>query len=371
VNVLVTGAAGFVGKHLVEALKRREGVKVHAMDRSWSQADFQKALVSADFIFHLAGVNRPPSEQEFQRGNVGFTQDFCRLISSLDLRPVIVFTSSIQAALDNAYGRSKKAAEDALISHIGASGGALLVFRLKNIFGKWCRPNYNSVTATFCYNIARDRPIEISDENREIDLVHIDDVVSSLVSALDNPPSLGKTEFRDVPLSHKITLGDLARLIREFRESRKSLLTPDFSNDFVRKLYGAYLSYLQPSDFAYPLLQKADPRGALAEFVKSPHFGQVFISKTEPGVTRGNHYHNTKAEKFLVVEGEGIVRFRQIGGTDILEYRVSGNDFKVVDIPPGYTHSIENIGPREMVTIFWASEIFDPARPDTYFAPVK
>jgi len=370
-NILVTGASGFVGKHIVEALRRREGVKVDAMDRTWSPQDFQKAVASADAIFHLAGVNRPPSEEQFHSGNAGFTDDICRMLTRLERRPLIVFTSSIQAALDNSYGRSKKAAEDTLIAYSEKSGAPLAIFRLKNVFGKWCRPNYNSVTATFCYNIARDLSIQISDESRELDLVYIDDVVAALVAVLDNAPSFGKPEFRDIAISYKITLGDLARRIRGFRESRKSLIVPDLSDDLVRKLYATYLSFLDGNAFAYELDQKSDPRGVLAEFVKSPTFGQIFVSRTNPGVTRGNHYHHTKTEKFLVVEGDGIIRFRQINGTEIVEYRVSGKDFKVVDIPPGYTHSIENVGIGEMITLFWACEIFDPVRPDTYFVPVK
>jgi UDP-2-acetamido-2,6-beta-L-arabino-hexul-4-ose reductase len=371
VNILVTGAGGFIGRHVVEALKRREALLVQTMDRTWSAADLEKGLMAADFIFHIAGINRPPAPEEFQKGNAGFTEELCQTLERLGRNTTIVFTSSIQAAAENPYGKSKKAAEETLARYAKKTGAGLVIFRLKNVFGKWCRPNYNSVTATFCHNIARDLPIQISDESRELDLVYIDDVVAALLSVLDNRPPKGQTEVREVKESFKITLGALAAKIRSFRESRKTLRVPDFADDFNRKLYATYLSYLEQNAFSYSLEQKSDPRGTLAEFVKSENSGQIFVSRTKPGIVRGNHYHHTKTEKFLVVEGEAIIRFRQISGVDIIEYRVSGNDFKVVDIPPGYTHSIENVGSGEMVTLFWASQIFDPVRPDTIYLNVK
>jgi len=370
VKALVTGAGGFIGRHMVEALRRRDGVEVLAMDRSWSAADFEKALGSADCIFHIAGVNRPPTPDEFAKGNAGLTEEMIATLGRLGRTPPIIFTSSIQAAADNPYGKSKKGAEEALEQYARA-GGTAVIFRLKNVFGKWCRPNYNSVTATFCHNIARDLPVQISDESRELELVYIDDVVAGLLSALDEPGRTGAVEHREVTKAHKTTLGELAGRIRSFRESRKTLLVPNLGDDFNRKLYATYLSYLEPDSFAYPLDQKTDPRGVLAEFVKSPGAGQIFVSRTKPGIVRGNHYHHTKTEKFLVMEGDAVIRFRQISGPEVLEYRVSGKDFKVVDIPPGYTHSIENVGTGEMVTLFWACEIFDPARPDTVFLNVK
>lgn len=370
-NIVVTGSGGFIGRHMMEALRRREGTHVIGIDRSATPTEVEKALSTADFVFHIAGVNRPPTPDEFQKGNAGFTEEIVRTLDRLGRKPTIIFTSSIQAAADNPYGLSKKAAEDALVAYAKKSGAGVAIFRLKNVFGKWCRPNYNSVTATFCHNIAHDLPIQISDESRELDLVYIDDVVADLLSVLANPPSPGNAEFREVGVSYKVTLGDLAGRIRSFRESRKTLLVPNLGDDFNRKLYATYLSYLEKNEFGYSLDQKTDPRGTLAEFVKSPASGQIFVSRTKPGIVRGNHYHHTKTEKFLVVEGEGIIRFRPIDGTEIIEYRVSGNEFKVVDIPPGYTHSIENVGPGEMVTLFWACEIFDPARPDTVFLKVN
>ncbi len=243
-----------------------------------------------------------------------------------------------------------------------------MVFRLTNVFGKWCRPNYNSVVATFAHNIARNLPISINDPVRELELVYIDDVVAAMLATIDAAPE-GVSEGK-VSCVHRVTLGALANQLQVFHASRSTLVLPSFEVDFVKKLYATYLSYLEPDRFAYSLEQKTDQRGSLAEFLKSRQFGQLFVSRTKPGVTRGNHYHHTKTEKFLVVEGRAIVRFRHIEGGHVIEHAVSGSEFRVVDIPPGYTHSIENVGAGELVTLFWASEIFDPQRPDTVMMPV-
>jgi UDP-2-acetamido-2,6-beta-L-arabino-hexul-4-ose reductase len=268
-------------------------------------------------------------------------------------------------AHDRHFVINSSRAEVALAEWVGRSGGRIIVFRLRNVFGKWCRPNYNSVTATFCHNIAHDLPIAISDPKRELELVYIDDVVAAFVGCLDDAAASGY-EQRDVKTSYRVTLGELAGKIRSFRESRRSLVLPSFDDEFSRRLYATFLSYLDGSDFSYRLEQRSDARGSLAEFIKQSHFGQVFVSRTKPGFTRGNHFHHTKTEKFLVVEGEAIIRFRQILSGEIIEHRVCGQDFKVVDIPPGYAHSIENVGTTELVTLFWASEIFDPTKLDTY-----
>lgn len=368
--VLVTGSAGFVGKHLMEALGRRPGVQAIGYDLGSIPAVLEEGLARADVVFHLAGVNRPQNPDEFRTGNAGVTEALCSRLQALGRKPLVVFASSIQAALDNPYGLSKRQAEDALAQWAKSTGASVVIFRLRNVFGKWCRPNYNSVTATFCHNIAHDMPIEISDPNRELELVYIDDVVAGFLAVLDQPPRAGACENREIPKFHKTSLGTLAAQIQSFRESRKSLLLPAFDDELTRRLYATYLSYLDGPDFAYHLDQKTDPRGSLAEFVKSPGAGQIFVSRTFPGITRGNHYHHTKTEKFLVVEGEAVIRLRQINRAEVIEHRVSGREFKVVDIPPGYTHSIENIGGTEMVVLFWASEIFDPATPDTCFKEV-
>lgn len=368
-TVLVTGAGGFIGRNLCDALRRINGIVVIETDRRTPAIALDDGLRDADVVYHLAGINRPQDQAEFQVGNTDLTAAICDRLKSSSKRPVVIMTSSIQAELDNPYGRSKRAAEQVLEQWANSGHGRGVVFRLKNVFGKWCRPNYNSVTATFCHNVAHGLPISISDEKRELDLVYIDDVVEALLRCLDLP-SESRYEFREVDVSHRIGLGALAAKIRSFRNSRSSLELPSFEDDFTRKLYATYLSYLEGPDFAYSLDQKVDPRGSLAEFMKSKTFGQIFVSRTKPGITRGNHFHHTKTEKFLVVEGEALIRFRRVGTTEVIEHRVSGHEFRVVDIPPGYLHSIENVGAGELVTLFWACEIFDPARPDCIFESV-
>ena len=284
------------------------------------------------------------------------------------VRPVIVLSSSYQAAQDNPYGRSKLAAEQALEDYVARTGTPAVIYRLPGVFGKWCRPNYNSVVATFCHNIARDLPITISDPARVVELVYVDDVVAQFMTHLENrPPGVTRGEVRP---TFSASLGELADRIRALRAMRQTLEVADASDPFTRRLLGTFTSYLPPTDLAYPLEQRTDPRGTLAELLKSPHFGQMFVSRTHPGVTRGNHYHDLKVEKFCVLEGEAVIRFRPILGDEVTEHRVSGTDFKVVDIPPGMTHSIENVGTTEMIVLFWASEILDREHPDTYFSEV-
>ncbi len=362
-KVLITGSAGFIGKHLVDAFRRHGDCRVIEYDVETPTEVLALGLREAEAVFHLAGVNRPRQVEEFHRGNAGLTEEMCRSLEGLGRRPVFVLASSIQAALDNPYGRSKAAAEAALADWSARTGARAVIFRLKNVFGKWCRPNYNSVTATFCHNLAHDLPITISDPQAALELVYIDDVVAAFLACLEEPGAAG-LERREVATSYRVTLGELATRIRSFRESRRSLVLPSFGDEFTRRLYATYLSYLDPADFAYDLVRREDARGALAEFMKSSQFGQIFVSRTKPGITRGNHYHHTKTEKFLVVEGRAAVRLRQIFGPDVIEHVVDGRECRVIDIPPGYAHSIENIGTNELVTIFWASEIFDPGVPD-------
>ncbi len=369
-NILVTGSNGFIGRNLMAVIGGREDVCVFPFDVDHPPEDLERGLRSADLIFHLAGVNRPKTEEEFLAGNVDLTRQISSGILALGRSIPIVFSSSVQAALDNPYGLSKRRAEETLEDYAEESKAHVVIYRLKNVFGKWCRPDYNSVVATFCHHIAHDEPIVISDENREVELVYIDDVVRSFVQEIEGMQGRKATEYREIVPVYKVTLGKLAELIRSFRELRRTLYMPDFGDRFTRILYGTFVSYLDPKDLVYGLDQKRDPRGSLAEFIKSPSAGQVFASRTRPGVTRGNHYHHTKAEKFLVVEGEAIIRFKHIRGGPIVEYRVRGEDFRVVDIPPGYTHSIENVGQCDLVTLFWADELFDSAQPDTYFMPV-
>jgi UDP-2-acetamido-2,6-beta-L-arabino-hexul-4-ose reductase len=280
---------------------------------------------------------------------------------------MIVMSSSVQAAFENPYGISKRRAEDALHEFAAQTGAPTRIYRLKNVFGKWSRPNYNSVVATFCHNIANDLPIQISDPDCPLDLVYVDDVVKAFLAEI--PISAEAGNHQNIP-SFKLTLSDLAGRVQWFHDMRANLLTPDFSVRFNQQLYATYLSYLPDDGFLQQLDIKSDQRGGLAEFIKSKHFGQIFVSRTKPGVTRGNHYHHTKIEKFLVVEGNAIIRMRQIESLETVEFRVRGEAFQVIDIPPGYTHSIENTGEGDMVTLFWASEIFSPDCADTYFLPV-
>ncbi len=363
-TVLVTGAKGFVGKNLGAALRRQEQVVLYEYDLGNSPEELRQALTTAEIVFHLAGVNRPKEITEYQTGNVGFTAELCSILRGLKRAPKIVFTSSIQAELDNPYGISKREAEDALRDYATVAGAEVAVYRLKNLFGKWCKPNYNAVTATFCYNLAHDLPIAISDPAREMELTYVDDVVSAFLTEL--VPNVPGFRYAKPLVSYQITLGKLAETIRSFRQMRSNLQVPDFSQPFIRALYATYTSYLDQADFGYQLVAKADQRGNLAEFIKAPGIGQIFVSRTHPGITRGNHYHHTKAEKFLVLQGEAVIRLRHILETQVVEYRVRGEDYRVVDIPPGYTHSIQNVGDAEVVTLFWADQVFDPNQPDTY-----
>ena len=366
-KVLVTGSNGFIGKNLCVALSSRHDIEFFGYEGDSPREDLEKALGQVDILFHLAGVNRPQRVEDFEIGNAGFTRDICFSLISQGRSPKIILSSSIQAALENPYGRSKRGAEEAVRSYCQKTGATGVIYRLKNIFGKWCRPNYNSVTATFCQNIAHNLPIQISDPQNVLDLTYIDDVVEAFLAELAGAGTEpGGFRFAEPLPSHQITLGELARLIQSFHDHRQTLLLPDLSNRFIQALYATYLSYLEPGDFAYSLDIKQDNRGALAEFIKAPTSGQIFISRTRPGITRGDHYHDTKTEKFLVLEGEAVISLRAIGSSQVVEFTVQGNEFRVVDIPPGYAHTITNVGNGELVTLFWASQVFDPAHPDTY-----
>jgi UDP-2-acetamido-2,6-beta-L-arabino-hexul-4-ose reductase len=367
-KVLVSGSNGFVGRNLISHLKRRDEITINRYDLGNAKVDLFNDLAQADLIFHLAGVNRPKNLTEFITGNAEFTEDICNFLKENGRAPKIIFSSSIQVGLDNPYAYSKQQAEEALIRYSEATGAECVVYRLKHLFGKWCRPNYNSVTATFCYNIAHSLPIQISDEFHEIELTYIDDVMAAFINEL-YAKSPGFRFAESLP-SHRISLGELAQTIRSFRDIRDSLHLPNFSQAFFRALYATYLSYLDETDFVYDLENLIDQRGSLAEFIKAPFLGQLFVSRTKPGITRGDHYHHTKTEKFLVVQGKAVIRFRHIESDQIIEYHANGEFFQVVDIPPGYTHSIENIGENDLVTLFWVSEMFDSERPDTFFDPV-
>jgi UDP-2-acetamido-2,6-beta-L-arabino-hexul-4-ose reductase len=379
-NILITGAKGFIGKNLIAELNNiKEGkAKTYRLTSDLTLFEFDTdtdpALLDgfskeANFVFHLAGVNRPKDQTEFMEGNFGFTSLLLDTLKKHGNNCPVMLSSSIQAELDNPYGVSKKAGED-LLFHYGKEVGAdVLIYRFPNVFGKWCRPNYNSAVATFCNNIANDLPIQVNNRSANMTLVYIDDVAKELISALEGKPNrVG--EFCMVPVEHKITLGEIVDLIYSFKESRGSLQIADLSDEFTKKLYSTYLSYLPVDGFSYPLKMNVDERGSFTEFLKSPDRGQVSINISKPGITKGQHWHHTKNEKFLVVSGKGVIRFRKIDEEKVYEYFVSGDKLEVVDIPVGYTHNIENLGETDMVTVMWVNEVFDPEHPDTFFLPV-
>ncbi|MFA6148727.1 MAG: NAD-dependent epimerase/dehydratase family protein [bacterium] len=368
-SVLITGAAGFIGRNLVAALKRRDDVRLILFDVDTAPDVLDSGLAESDFIYHLAGVNRPKDEGEFMTGNAGLTERMLARLKELGRTPIFVLSSSTQAEIDNPYGRSKKAAEDAVLQYNIKTGAPVCVYRLPGVFGKGSRPNYNTVVATFCHNIARGQQITVNDPNRELELVYIDDVISAFLRHLDGVPDPARKRYV-VDRTFRVTLGELAERIRRLHAIRETLTVPDLGDDLMKCLHATYLSFLPEDGFAYPVKLNTDNRGWLFELIKSEHFGQIFVSRTLPGITRGNHYHDTKVEKFCVIRGQGVIRFRRIDSDRILEYPVDDRTIKVVDIPPGYTHSIENTGEGEMICLFWANRIFDPGRPDTYFTPV-
>lgn len=368
-EILITGANGFIGQNLATFFKGRPDIRITDFDIDSPPETLEKTLDVCDVIFHLAGVNRPLNEAEFESGNVGFLTDLLAGLERRNRYPLIALSSSTQALLDNAYGRSKKAAEEALVSFGQRTNSPIRIFRLPGVFGKWCRPDYNSVVATFCHRIARDIPIQISDPAREIEIIHVDDVIKAFVEIVDNP-DIGADPWGATSPTFKITLSRLAEMLYSFKAIRKTLMMPDLSDPLTLRLFSTFQAYLPLDDLAYHLVQHADNRGVLAELFKSPQFGQVFVSRTHPGITRGRHAHNRKTEKFVVIEGEAIIRLRHMASGEIVEIPVKGRDFRVVDIPSGWAHTIENVGKSEMIVLFWSSEVFDPGNPDTFMAEV-
>ena len=366
-KILITGSNGFIGKNLVATLKGTDNELI-LIDRNNSKEDLENGLLKADYIFHLAGINRPKDEKEFFEGNSGLTGEIVEFLKANSKKTPIVITSSIQADLDNAYGQSKKLSEEALLKYKIETGAKITIFRLPNVFGKWCRPNYNSAVATFCHNIARGEEVWISDPSREMTLVYIDDVVRCLINTMEESNSL--SGYANIDVEHKATLGYIVELLNSFVESRKNLLVPDMRDEFTKKLYSTYLSYLPEDKFSYPLKMNVDNRGSFTEFLKSGDRGQVSINISKPGITKGNHWHHTKNEKFLVVSGQGVIQFRRVDSEEVIEYKVSGEKLEVIDIPVGYTHNIINTGETDMVTVMWVNEIFNPEKPDTIFLEV-
>ncbi len=372
-KVLVTGAAGFIGKNLVARLKHGECPEVSEILEFTLDTDselFERYCTECDFVFHLAGVNRPLDPAEFIEGNVDLTTRLLGLLGERGRPCPVLFSSSSQATLDNPYGASKKAAEDAVRHYGELTGAPVFIFRLPGVFGKWSQPNYNSVVATFCYNIAHDLPIAISDRSTLVSLVYIDDVVREFTRALRGVAAPLEGGFCSVPVVYEPALGEIADMLRGFKETRATLAVPSMDDAFTRKLYSTYLSYLPTDAFSYHLGTRSDDRGSFTEIIRTADRGQFSVNIIKPGVIKGNHWHNTKNEKFVVVSGHGVVRFRKVGEQAVIEYHVSGEDIQVVDIPPGYTHNIENLGDSDMVTFMWSNECFNPDDPDTYVLPV-
>lgn len=376
-KILVTGANGFVGKNLIATLENvRDGkdktrnlptdLEIFPYDLGVPQADFERYCAECDFVYNLVGVHRPKDDSEFMKGNFGFLSTLLDTLKKYNNTCPVLFSSSIQAKMKNPYGESKRAAEDALFQYGEETGAKVIIYRFPNLFGKWSRPNYNSVVATFCYNIAHSLPIEIRDRNYEMTLLYIDDVVDELLRALKGEETRdGK--FCAVPVSHKATLGEIADLIYSFKESRENKLVPDMTEgSFSKKLYSTYLSYLPKDSFSYPLKMNIDERGSFTEILRTVNNGQFSVNISKPGITKGQHWHHTKNEKFLVVSGKGVIRFRKIDSDEVIEYFVSGDKLEVVDIPTGYTHNIENFGDTDMVTFMWCNECFNPEKPDTF-----
>ena len=381
-KILVTGSKGFVGRNLVETLKcvrdgkdRTRGldtdITIYEYDIDTDPALLDSFAADCDFVFHLAGVNRPKDEKEFMEGNFGFTSTLLDALKKHNNKAPVMISSSTQAALDNPYGKSKKAGEELIFGYGRENGVRVCVYRFPNLFGKWCRPNYNSAVATFCYNIAHDLPITVNDREHPMTLVYIDDVVDELINALKGEENKDG-EYCRVPVEHHIKLGEIADMIYGFKESRNSLSVPDMTDgSFSKKLYSTFLSYYEPTAFSYKLKMNCDDRGSFTEILKTADAGQFSVNISKPGITKGQHWHHTKNEKFVVVHGHGLIQLRKIGSDEVVDYEVSGDEITVVDMIPGYTHNIINLSDTEdLVTFMWANECFDPDKPDTFFEEV-
>ncbi len=377
-KILITGAKGFIGRNLTAVLRNIKERKdktyhlspettIYEYDTDSAPESLDDYCSDADFVFHLAGVNRPKDPSEFMDGNYGFTDTLIRTLKKHNSKAPVMISSSTQAALDNPYGKSKKAGEELMLTYAKETGVQIYLYRFPNIFGKWSKPNYNSAVATFCHNIANNLPITVNDRSYVMTLAYIDDVVYELIGTLIEKPS--KT-YCSVPVTYTLTLGKIADLICSFRSGRDDLSVPDMSDAFTKKLYATYLSYLPADAFSYPLKINTDLRGSFTEIIRTPDRGQVSVNVSKPGITKGNHWHSTKNEKFIVLNGKGVIKFRQIGSTEVTEYYVSGDKLQVVDIPVGYTHSLINLGDTDMVTLMWCSDCFDPAKPDTFYEEV-
>lgn len=363
-KVLITGAEGFIGKNLQLHLAERDNLGIETLIRHDSLADLPVKLENVDFVFHLAGVNRPQNPEEFRTGNTDLTTELIQAIEKTGRSIPIVYSSSIQAELNNPYGESKRLAEDELLDFSKRTGVPVFIFRLPNVFGKWSKPNYNSVVATFCHNIARGLPIQINDATAKLHLVYVDDVIKRFVSILD--ASDEPSRVCEVSPIYEITLGEVAAKIKAYYDSRDNLVTESVGVGLDRALHATYLSFLEPNDFSYDLVKHEDPRGVFVEMLKTKDSGQFSFFTAHPGITRGGHYHHTKTEKFLVLKGRALFKFRNVVTDEYYEITTTDDKPQVVETVPGWTHDITNIGDDEMIVMLWANEIFDKEQPDTY-----
>ena len=382
-KILVTGAKGCVGRNLVSQLHniqsgrarnyavQGEELTVFEYDIDSDPAELEQYCCQADFVFNLAGVNRPENRVEFMKGNFGFASTLLDTLKKYGNACPVMISSSTQAVMDNPYGESKRAGEQLLFEYSRETGAKVLVYRFPNIFGKWCRPNYNSAVATFCNNIANDLPITVNDPSVVMNLVYIDDVVDELIGALSGKEHYNG-DYCEVAVVHTITLGGIVGLINSFKEMSMNLNVPNLGDAFTKKLYSTYLSYLPKEKFTYPLKMNVDERGSFTEIIRTNDRGQFSVNISKPGLTKGQHWHHTKNEKFVVVSGHGLIQLRKIDTDEVIEFEVSGKKMEVVEMIPGYTHNIINLSETEdLVTFMWCNECFDPNHPDTYFEVVK
>jgi UDP-2-acetamido-2,6-beta-L-arabino-hexul-4-ose reductase len=367
-KILVTGAKGFIGRNLITELNNHNH-QVYSYDIDSDPKLLETYCKEVEFVYHLAGVNRPQKEEEYMEGNYGFTSKLLKTLTANNNNCTIVNSSSLQAELNNPYGISKKAGEELVLEYGFETGAKVLIYRFPNVFGKWCRPNYNSAIATFSYNIARGLPIVVHDPNVTLNLVYIDDVVKELLHILDHHET-SVFGYRKIPVEYHITLGEIVELLYSFEQCRVDHTVPDMSEELTKKLYSTYLSYLPEKKLNYELDMRRDNRGSFTEFLKLKERGQVSINISKPGIVKGNHWHHTKCEKFMVVSGSGVVRLRRVDTDQIVEYYVSGEKLEVIDIPVGYTHQLVNTGTTELVTVIWVNEYYDPENPDTYYLEV-
>ena len=367
-KILITGSNGFVGKNLSVHLSELKEIEVITFNRDDNPVSLNAKLDGVDFVFHLAGVNRPKNIEEFTVGNSDLTSILCQAIIRTNRLIPIAYTSSVQAEQANPYGQSKKASEKILMDFSAQSGSPIYLFRLPNVFGKWCKPNYNSVVATFCYNISHDLPIEINDPAALMQLVYIDDLIKHFLSIMDG--ALVEPGFNDINPVYELTVGDLAKKLKLYKDSRHNLLTEPVGTGLDRALHSTYLSYLEPEQFSYELTKHKDSRGVFVEMLKTESSGQFSYFTAHPGITRGGHYHHTKTEKFLVIQGYALFRFRHIVSDEIYEIKISGDASRVVETVPGWTHDITNVGKDDLVVMLWANENFDRESQDTYLKPL-